>query len=776
MFKRLATPVVVVSLVVGLAPARVDAEAVAYVGNHFHSRVSVIDLGTHAVTADVPVGSVPFGIAITPSGEHVWVANHNDGTVSTIRTDTNVEIPPRVPVGAFARQVAITPDGAFVYVTDPTSRQVVVIDTTTRSVVRIIPFWADLRPIGVVVTLDGRWAYVANQTDTNLGHGSVKVIDTSKILTPEPALLPVTIEVGRTPVGIAITADGTSVFVANADDDTISVIATGTNTVTCTASVGDPVIRPRVYPQGLAIHPNGRYVYVANYYSPVRDGNSSVSVIDGQVPCAGEMRRIPVPGEGTAYLAAHPDGSRLYASVHDANVIRIIDIDALSGSHVLHPRSISIPGPMPIVIKPGLSANAGPDQTKNEGDAVTLDGSRSTGGSLTFSWSQVGGPTVVLTDPTSPTPRFTAPLLAGGFGSQTLTFQLAVTSGAESVADTVNVTVVNVNHAPVADAGDSRAVNEGSTVTLDGQRSFDSDGDEPLLYSWLQQSGTPVTLSGAGTATPSFVAPVLPGGISGTEILCFQLTVSDAAPGLGGLSSTDDVCMTVEQVNHRPMANAGGDQTRNEGSLVALNGSGSNDPDGDAITHLWTQASGPPVALSDATSPTPTFTAPITGPGGATLAFELLVSDGRLTSAPDQVVVTVANVNDPPRCDLAQARPGLLWPPSHKLVPVTILNVTDPDNDLVAITITDVTQDEPVNGLGDGDTSPDAVIQSSSVLLRAERSGTSNGRVYQVRFSARDNQVTGGSCTGSLTVRVPHSMKGGGTAIDDGQNYTSTLP
>lgn len=101
-----------------------------------------------------------------------------------------------------------------------------------------------------------------------------------------------------------------------------------------------------------------------------------------------------------------------------------------------------------------------------------------------------------------------------------------------------------------------------------------------------------------------------------------------------------------------------------------------------------------------------------------------MVSDGIAPNEPDEVVVTVQDVNDPPRCELGQAVPELPWPPNHRLVPVTVVGVTDPDNDRVAITITAVTQDEPVNGVGDGDTSPDAILRGNQVLLRAEPTRT----------------------------------------------------
>jgi hypothetical protein len=93
----------------------------------------------------------------------------------------------------------------------------------------------------------------------------------------------------------------------------------------------------------------------------------------------------------------------------------------------------------------------------------------------------------------------------------------------------------------------------------------------------------------------------------------------------------------------------------------------------------------------------------------------------------------------------------------------------DPNNNYVTISVTAVTQDEPVDGLGDGDTSPDAVLQGHQVLLRAERAGNGNGRVCHVTFTADDDGIDG-HCTGTVTVCIPGKA---GSCVDDGPLYDS---
>jgi hypothetical protein len=116
-----------------------------------------------------------------------------------------------------------------------------------------------------------------------------------------------------------------------------------------------------------------------------------------------------------------------------------------------------------------------------------------------------------------------------------------------------------------------------------------------------------------------------------------------------------------------------------------------------------------------------------------------------------------------------------LWPPNHHHVEIDleqVAGVTDPNGLPFTIAITAITQDEPVDGNGDGNTVCDGDGVGTSVArIRAERQGGGNGRVYVIHFTATNSG--GASCDGSIQVVVPHSQDGD-PAVDDGQMFDST--
>jgi FtsP/CotA-like multicopper oxidase with cupredoxin domain len=98
---------------------------------------------------------------------------------------------------------------------------------------------------------------------------------------------------------------------------------------------------------------------------------------------------------------------------------------------------------------------------------------------------------------------------------------------------------------------------------------------------------------------------------------------------------------------------------------------------------------------------------------------------------------------------------SVLWPPDHTMREVTV-NYDVTDNCGTPTTILSVTSNEPVNGLGDGDTAPDwTIVDAHHVLLRAERSGKGTGRVYTITITSTDG--SGNTSSRTVKVSVPHN-------------------
>ena len=182
------------------------------------------------------------------------------------------------------------------------------------------------------------------------------------------------------------------------------------------------------------------------------------------------------------------------------------------------------------------------------------------------------------------------------------------------------------------------------------------------------------------------------------------------------------------------------------------------DATGDPLTVTWSvdgqdvevdnvPAGGPPTSAD--VSLTHTFL-----PGTHTV--QVTVSDGSDSCSCDTTVAVLLDTA-PPTITSVSASPNVLWPPNHHMVPVSITAVATDDCDVPICNVTSVSSNEPVNGLGDGDTSPDWVITGDLTLnLRSERSGTGSGRIYTIGVECSDSSNNVSQTTVSVT--VPHNQ------------------
>jgi len=278
-------------------------------------------------------------------------------------------------------------------------------------------------------------------------------------------------------------------------------------------------------------------------------------------------------------------------------------------------------------------ANAGTDQTVNEGSTVNLDGSTSSDldrDSLAYSWTAPSG--IRLSSNFVANPTFIAPEV----NKETqYTLSLIVNDGVvNSTSDQIIITVNHLNKAPVANAGSNQVVYEGAAVLLNGMGSIDADGDA-IKYKWTAPPG--ITLNSDTVARPTFIAPK----VKADTIYTFRLVVNDGIID----SNADEVNVMVRKLNRAPIAIAGPDQTADDGTTVRLDGSGSYDPDGDALTYLWIAPV--EITLSSATAIKPTFIVPeITA--DSKFSFRLIVNDGRINSIADTVIINVKHINKIP--------------------------------------------------------------------------------------------------------------------------------
>ncbi len=201
-------------------------------------------------------------------------------------------------------------------------------------------------------------------------------------------------------------------------------------------------------------------------------------------------------------------------------------------------------------------------------------------------------------------------------------------------------------------------------------------------------------------------------------------------------------------VNSPPVADAGDNQVieanRMDGADgIMLDGSGSSDPDGDSLDFTW---SGP---FGIVTGVTATVNIDL-----GIYTVTLTVNDGELDNT-DSTLIHIRDTTPPEVISIAVDK-NTLWPPNHKMTPVTIsLSAVDTCDANVECRIISITSNEPINESGDSNTEPDWEITGDlTANLRAERSGSGDDRIYTITVECVDDSDN--ALTANVTVTVPH--------------------
>ena len=196
------------------------------------------------------------GIAVSPSGKRLYVANTLDGSLSIVDLTRNRVIK-TVPVGHNPYGVALSPNGRKAYVSNWGESSLSVLDARSGKPITTIP--VGTHPSAVAVSPSRPELYVAN-TDSD----SVSVIDTRMDapsglidLAPYPGA-----PVGSNPNALAPSPDGRTLYVANAGNNDVAVVQLATPKRPADRVRG--LIPTGWYPTGVAVAPNGDTIYVAN--------------------------------------------------------------------------------------------------------------------------------------------------------------------------------------------------------------------------------------------------------------------------------------------------------------------------------------------------------------------------------------------------------------------------------------------------------------------------------------------------------------------------------
>jgi YVTN family beta-propeller protein len=249
-------------------------------------------------------GSQPYGVAVSTDGKTVYVVNTGGLYLGAIDTTSGVQR--RNPANqtiSTPKEVVVDPSGTTAYVASivTANNTGFVIPVRTSDLANFTPIQVGRNPWAIAITPNGTGIYVGNRDDD-----SVSIIDGGSRTVVK------TLSVGDDPFALAASPEGDNVYVANTRADTVTVISTGSLSVERTINVGDG-------PQGIAVTKNGKLVVTANRNS------GTVSVIERG---SNTVSTFSIGGNPFGIAIARDSHTAFVTNADSSHTITVVDLSA----------------------------------------------------------------------------------------------------------------------------------------------------------------------------------------------------------------------------------------------------------------------------------------------------------------------------------------------------------------------------------------------------------------------------------------------------------------
>jgi 6-phosphogluconolactonase len=269
---------------------------------------------TQLAESPYTVGSGAQSVVIHPSGKYLYVANagqgENDISLFDINSDGTVsEVTPRTSVGSLPYFLAMDPGGAYLYVANVLSNTVSVLSigsTGNLTPITGSPFPTNLAAKNMQLAPSGKFLYISAPIQS--GNQSLGVVAVFSLNAGVPTLVGLTTTADNNPSGLAISPNGSYLYTANATANSISIYSIS-SAGTLTQVTGSPLSAGFERPVAVTVDPKGQYLYVADQGS----NNIASFSISSTTGFPGEVTDSPFACENSpSFVVLDPNNNYLY--------------------------------------------------------------------------------------------------------------------------------------------------------------------------------------------------------------------------------------------------------------------------------------------------------------------------------------------------------------------------------------------------------------------------------------------------------------------------------